>query len=93
MHGSCQLVGLGQGLECQVEPLHQGRDHNLGPEGGQVLKDDGHLSDPDFAVHAVQDDGLDALHEVRHLLVGQTLVSRGYIAPGDLGKTLPRMGY
>jgi hypothetical protein len=61
VHGGRQLVRLRQGLEGEVEPLHQWRDDDFRPQGGQVLQDDAHLGDPYLAVHAVEDDGLQTM--------------------------------
>ncbi len=61
MHGGRQLVWLRQRLEGEVEPLHQRRDDDFRPQGGQVLQDDAHLGDSDLAVHAVEDDGLQTM--------------------------------
>ena len=84
-----QLVRLRQRFKSHVESLHQWRAHYFRPQGSQVLEDDPHFRDTDFAVHAVQDDGLEALDELGHRLIGQSLFRWGTVAPVVLGMTLP----
>ena len=38
METCCQLVGFGESLKGHVQPLDKRRNHNLGPQGCQILK-------------------------------------------------------